>query len=48
LRFVTERGFATVSSALIALPGLDRGEVAPVFRYRTWQPMPEPWRDIRA
>jgi uncharacterized protein with NRDE domain len=48
LRFVTERGFATVSSALIALPGLDRGEVEPVFRYRAWQPKPGPWQDIRA
>ncbi|HKW54116.1 MAG TPA: hypothetical protein VJO12_10505, partial [Stellaceae bacterium] len=48
LRFVTERGFATVSSALIALPGLGRGEVEPVFRYRTWQPRPGPWSDVLA
>jgi uncharacterized protein with NRDE domain len=48
LRFVTEGGFATVSSALIALPGLDRGEVEPVFRYRTWQPVAGPWRAILA
>ena len=48
LRFVTERGFATVSSALIALPGADRSDVEPVFRYRAWQPIPGPWQDIRA
>src|SRR5260370_6188326 len=47
-RFATERGFATVSSALIALPGAERGEVQPVFRYRAWQPAPSPWRDVLA
>jgi len=48
LRFVTERGFATVSSALIALPAAGRGDVPPVFRYRAWQPAPSPWRDVLA
>jgi len=48
LRFVTERGFATVSSALIALPGVGRGQVEAVFRYRSWQPTPGPWQDILA
>ncbi len=48
MRFETERGFATVSSALIALPGTERGEVQPVFRYRAWQPAPSPWRDVLA
>jgi uncharacterized protein with NRDE domain len=47
LRFVTQHGFATVSSALIALPASGRG-VRPVFRYRAWQPVPTPWRDILA
>lgn len=48
MRFVSERGFATVSSALIALPRIGRSSVEPVFRYRTWQPAAEPWRNILA
>ncbi len=48
MRFVTERGFATVSSALIALPGMARQGVKPVFRFRAWQPEATPWRDVLA
>ncbi len=46
MRFTTERGFATVSSALIALPAAGRGGVKPVFRFRAWQPEASPWRDV--
>ncbi len=46
MRFQTERGFATVSSALIALPAAGRAGVAPRFRFRAWQPQEEPWRDV--
>jgi hypothetical protein len=48
MRFITQRGFATVSSAMIAVPGIGRGDVPPVFRHRTWQPAAEPWRDVLA
>jgi uncharacterized protein with NRDE domain len=48
MRFVTERGFATVSSALIALPRIGRSSVEPVFRYRAWHPTAGPWSDIIA
>jgi uncharacterized protein with NRDE domain len=48
MRFVTERGFATVSSALIALPAPDQAGARPVFRFRPWQPQPGPWRDVLA
>jgi uncharacterized protein with NRDE domain len=48
MRFITQRGFATVSSAMIAVPGIGRGDVPPVFRHRTWQPAAEPWRDALA
>ncbi len=46
MRFMTERGFATVSSALIALPAAARAGVRPVFRFRAWQPEPTPWREV--
>lgn len=46
LRFRTARGFATVSSALIALPARPPAERRPVFRHATWLPHPLPWRDI--
>jgi hypothetical protein len=45
LRFRTPRGFATVSSALIALPALPSPERRPAFRFAGWQPEPTPWRD---
>ncbi len=45
MRFKLESGFATVSSALIALPAPGLG-LKPVFRFAAWQPKPVPWRDI--
>jgi len=48
LRFRTPRGFATVSSALVALPVASTEEMRPVFRFANWLPEPEPWRDIAA
>jgi hypothetical protein len=46
MRFTTDRGFATVSSALIALPAVVRTAVKPIFRFRAWQPVSSPWRDL--
>lgn len=47
MRFTTERGFATVSSALIALPANPTPERPPVFRHASWLPEPAiPWRDV--
>ncbi|HXQ53137.1 MAG TPA: NRDE family protein [Stellaceae bacterium] len=46
MRFITERGFGTVSSALIALPAIGRGDLAPRFRFASHHPESEPWRDI--
>lgn len=48
MRFSTERGFATVSSALIALPSAEAAGAKPVFRFRAWQPDPGQWRDVLA
>ena len=46
LRFRTPRGFATVSSALIALPAAPSPERRAVFRHAGWLPQPSPWRDV--
>jgi uncharacterized protein with NRDE domain len=46
LRFVTGRGYGTVSSALIALPQPNAGEQTPRFRYAQWQPAVVPWADV--
>jgi uncharacterized protein with NRDE domain len=46
MRFVTERGFATVSSALIGLPAPASPAVKPVFRFRAWQPEASAWQDL--
>jgi uncharacterized protein with NRDE domain len=46
LRFDTDRGFATVSSALIALPSHDKPELEPRFRFRSYQPSATPWTDV--
>jgi uncharacterized protein with NRDE domain len=48
MRFTTERGFGTVSSALIALPAAEHAGARPVFRFRAWQPAPTPWREVPA
>jgi uncharacterized protein with NRDE domain len=46
LRFRTERGFATVSSALLALPAVPSLDRRAVFRFAGWLPQPSPWRDV--
>jgi len=46
MRFTTDRGFATVSSALIALPSVERRDVKPVFRFVSHHPTPSDWRDV--
>jgi uncharacterized protein with NRDE domain len=46
LRFATGSGFATLSSALIALPAIGAGERRPRYRYAQWLPEPAPWREI--
>ncbi len=48
MRFRTARGFATVSSALIALPAAPSAERRAVFRFAEWLPRPSPWRDVTA
>jgi uncharacterized protein with NRDE domain len=45
MRFVAAGGFATVSSALVALPAADAGR-RPIFRFRAWLPQPSPWQDV--
>jgi uncharacterized protein with NRDE domain len=44
MRFSTASGFATVSSAMIALPAAPSARA--VFRYRAWQPAPTAWEDV--
>ena len=44
MRFRTERGFATVSSALIALPAAPSSRRRAVFRFARWLPEAMPWR----
>jgi len=46
LRFRTARGFATVSSALIALPATPSLDRRAVFRFAGWLPEPSPWRTV--
>ena len=48
MRFVTERGFGTVSSAIIALPSPERGDQRPKFRFAAHHPRAEDWHDIIA
>jgi Transport and Golgi organisation 2 len=45
MRFRTD-GFATVSSALLALPAAPSRERRPVFRYAQWLPEALPWRNV--
>lgn len=47
LRFRTNRGYGTVSSALIALPAAPSPERPAVFRYAAWLPEAADWRDVR-
>jgi Transport and Golgi organisation 2 len=46
LRFQTDRGYGTVSSAIIALPAASTSERRPVFRFAGWQPEATPWRTV--
>jgi Transport and Golgi organisation 2 len=46
MRFATEQGFATVSSALIALPAPGVADGRYQFRFAAHRPTPAPWRDI--
>ncbi len=46
LRFRTARGFATVSSALVALPAAPSPERRAIFRFAGWLPEPSPWRNV--
>lgn len=46
LRFTTNHGYGTVSSALLALPQPNAGERKARFRYAQWQPSPSPWADV--
>jgi uncharacterized protein with NRDE domain len=48
LRFRTARGFATVSSALIALPAAPSLERQAIFRFAGWLPLASPWRNVAA
>jgi hypothetical protein len=48
MRFVTARGFGTVSSAIIALPSPERGDQKPKFRFAAHHPRAERWHDIIA
>ncbi len=46
LRFRTARGFATVSSALVALPAVPSPERRAIFRFAGWLPEPSPWCNV--
>ena len=46
LRFRTDRGYGTESSALIALPAVATPERRPIFRFAGWQPEETPWRNV--
>jgi uncharacterized protein with NRDE domain len=46
LRFMTELGYGTVSSALVTLPQPNAGERKPRFLYAQWQPLATPWADV--
>jgi hypothetical protein len=46
LRFRTDRGYGTVSSALIALPAIMSPARPPIFRFAGWLPEQTLWRNI--
>ncbi len=46
LRFRTTRGYATVSSALIALPAAPSPERRAIFRFAGWLPEPSGWCNV--
>jgi len=46
MKFATDRGFATVSSALIALPSHERPTFKPVFRFASHRPTQTAWTNL--
>ena len=46
MRFHTGRGFATVSSSLIALPSRNHPELKPRFLFAAHHPTRQAWRDV--
>jgi uncharacterized protein with NRDE domain len=46
MRFRTERGYGTVSSALIALPAAPSPDRQARFRFAGWLPEPSLWRNV--
>jgi hypothetical protein len=46
MSFNTAGGFATVSSAMLALPAPGRPGVRPIFRFATRRPTPSEWQDV--
>ena len=46
MRFQTETGFRTVSSSVVALAQPGHGERRWRFRYASWSPEIEPWKEI--
>ena len=46
MRFEMPNGFATVSSALVALPAPHRRGTTPAFRFASHLPESGPWRDV--
>lgn len=47
MNFSAGDGFATVSSALIALPRLGRRGIHPLFRFAGRRPKPTPWQETK-
>ena len=48
MRFATETGFGTVCSSLIAPSQPGHGERRWAFRFASWAPAAEPWKEIKA
>jgi len=48
MRFMTETGFGTVSSAIVALAEPSHAPPRSRFRFASWAPETEGWRDIKA
>jgi uncharacterized protein with NRDE domain len=46
MRFATRNGFGTVSSALIALPSVERSDLKPIFRFAAHRPHSVPWYTV--
>ncbi|HUK58185.1 MAG TPA: hypothetical protein VLV50_03060, partial [Stellaceae bacterium] len=47
MRFRTASGFATISSAIIALPSVETPDARARFRFAAHQPQAAPWHDVR-